>query len=175
MQAPPGLIPDAPVPGCECWYRLLTNTDYVTREGTVHYQALKGKVFKAPQERKPWAHELSGQLASLADIRNEAEVAVQRIHEGYIQRGQTIPSKMLFTGVACALARELRTVIADIRPTDIVYSPLPTDRAHSNFVTYQTASDEDLDPVRHWLMKTLRVIKPQDIEVRIASCGQASG
>ena len=63
MQAPAGLIPDAPVPEYERWYRLLTNTDYVTREGTVHYQALKGKAFQAP-ERKPWAHELSGQLAS---------------------------------------------------------------------------------------------------------------
>jgi hypothetical protein len=68
---------------------------------------------------------------------------------------------MRFAGVACALARELRTVIADSIPTDIVYSPLPTDAAHSNFVTYHTTADEDLDPVRYWLMETVRVIKPQ--------------
>jgi hypothetical protein len=174
MQPPRGLIPDAPAPDGECWYRLLTNEDHVTTDGTVHYQALKGRAFQPPREQKPWSHELSGRLASLVtNITADAEAAMERIRHAYIRRGQPIPGKIRFSGVACAVASELRLVIAGI-PIDVVYSPLTDDDAHSNVVTYQTASNDVLDPVRHWLMQTLRVIEPQDIEEQIASCGRAS-
>jgi hypothetical protein len=173
MQAPRGLVPDAPVPGSECWYRLLTNTDHVTRDGTVHYQALKRGAFQPPPEQKPWAHELSGRMASLvANVSDDAETVIEDIRNRFVQQGKPLPSKICFAGLACAVSSELRTVTALDIATDVVYSPLLEDHAHSNFVTYNTAADEDLDPVRDWLRTILRVIKPQDVEVRIASCGQ---
>jgi hypothetical protein len=171
MQVSPELVADAPIPGSECWYRRLTNRDHVTRDGTVHYQALKGKQFRRP-ENKPWTHELSGGLRSRTpDICAEAEAEIERIRQNYVQQGRQCPSKICFMGVACATASELRAADLDPIVTDVVYSPLPMNGAHSNFITYETDSDEDLDPVRHWLMKTLRVIEPQDVEVQITSCG----
>lgn len=172
MQASHGLVPDAPIPDRECWYRLLTNRDHVTRDDTVHYQALKGGAFQPPEQGKPWAHELSGRLSSIvADICAEAEAEVERIRHRFLERGRNAPSKIRFVGVACAAGLELRTKIEAVS-TDVVYSPLSTDAAHSNFVTYQTISNEDLDPVRNWLMKTLRVINPQCIDIQISSCGR---
>ena len=172
MQASSGLVPDNPIPDCECWYRLLTNRDHVTRDKTVHYQALKRGAFQLPEQDRPWARELSGRLSSLvADICAEAEVEVERIRRLFVERGQKVPSKICFAGVACSAGYELRTTIEVVR-TDVVYSPSSTDDAHSDVITYQTVSDEDLDPVRNWLMKTLRVVKPQDIDVQISSCGR---
>ena len=150
---------------------MLTNSSHVTRDGTVHYQALKGGVFEAP-DQKPWAHELSGRITSLVvDIVGEAEARVGEIRATYIQKKKSVPRKIRFAGVACATASELRAPTMPTITTDVVYSPLPEDAAHANFVTYQTISNEDLNPVRNWLKETLRVIKPQDINARITSCG----
>ena len=108
MPASRGLTPEGSVPDHECWYRLLTNSDHVTRDGTVHYQALKRSAFKPP-DQKPWAHELSGRLVSLAgDVIGEAEARVAKIRRTLTQRNKSVPSKIRFAGVACATASELR-------------------------------------------------------------------
>jgi hypothetical protein len=173
MQVPHGLGPDDPLPDCECWYRLLTNRDHVTRAGTVHYQALKRGAFRPPEGNKRWTHELSGRISSIVtDICADAESVIEAIRRRFDQRGQPVPSKIRFTGVACATAAELRRTGEPAKATDVVYSPLPTDTAHSNFVTYDTVSDDDLDPIRHWLMNVLRVIEPENIETKIDSCGR---
>ena len=171
MQAASGLTPENPVPDNECWYRLLTNRDFVTRDGTVHYQALKGKAFRS-SDQKPWAHELSGRIASLVkDIVVEAESQIKRIQQGFAHRNQPIPSKIRFVGIACATASDLRSISTQVFATDVIYTPLPTDSAHSDFVTYETNSNEDLDPVRFLLMETLNVIEPNEIGSQISSCG----
>lgn len=167
-----GLNPDDSVPAHECWYRVLTNSSHITRDGTVHYQALKRQAFRPPKDQKPWAHELSGRLVSLVDdIVGEAEAQIVKIHENFTRKNKHVPSKIRFVGIACATAAEVRAVVLPAITIDVVYSPLSKDTAHANIVTYQTASDEDLDPVRDWLRETLRVIEPQDINTRITSCG----
>ena len=167
-----GLTPDASVPDHDCWYRVLTNNDHITRDGTVHYQALKRQAFRPPKDQKPWAHELSGRLVSLVDdIVGEAEAQIVKIHANFARKNKPIPSKIRFVGIACATAAEIRAATLPVITIDVVYSPLPTDTAHANIVTYQTNSDEDLDPVRDWLRETFHVIEPQDINLRITSCG----
>jgi hypothetical protein len=169
------LVRDGAVPDQECWYRVLTNEDYITRHGTVHYQASKKGAFRRSTQ-KPWAHELSGRLSSLVtDILGEAEAAVTIARSGFTRRGQPIPRKICFVGVACATASKLRAGNEIAITTDVVYTPLDTDNAHSDFVTYGTMADEELDPVRDWLREGLRVIRPQDVEARVASCGAIPG
>src|SRR5262249_3600556 len=133
-------------------------------------QALKGFGAFFPAAQRPWSHELSGRIASLAaDIVNEAEVIVAQIRQNFINKARSVPSKIVFTGVACATAAELRTT--GPLPTDAIYTPDQNDLAHSDFVTYRTINDGDLDPVRERLRQTLRVLKPQDIPQLMTSCG----
>jgi hypothetical protein len=165
------LTPNSSVPDCECWYRVLTNKDHVTKDGRVHNQALKSRAFIQSTNR-PWAHELSGRLSSLVqNIEKEAQEAAESARRGFVDRGLPVPSKVCFSGVACARAVELRASQDVNLPTDVVYTPLSTDNAHADFVTYATVSDDDLHPVRAWLKGNLRVIRPEDIGASIASCG----
>lgn len=172
MVAQAALQPDEPVPDDCCWYRVLTNKSHVTSEGTVHYQALKGLAFKASVE-KPWAHELSGRLVSLVnDALAEAHAQVAVIHQNFRRQGKPVPSKICLAGVACATAQELRGTSSPVIRTDAIYTPQATDMAHSDFVTYGTESDADIDPVRDRLRASLHVIQPTDIATKLTSCGK---
>lgn len=55
-----------PLPDDETWLRNLTNSDHVTRDGTVHMQALKTPALSRPDaiDDVPWACELSGRALS---------------------------------------------------------------------------------------------------------------
>jgi hypothetical protein len=174
MQARISPTAGSPVPGDECWYTVLTNSDHVTGDGTLHYQAVKGNRFKAAVN-KSWAHELSGRLVSLAGdaaaIADDARNRLANVRQGYVSRGERIPSKIVLIGVACAKAVEITTAPANVPRLEIVYTPLPHDTAHSDIVTYQTATKDDLDPVRFWLMRRLHVVREPDFPTLITSCG----
>jgi hypothetical protein len=162
---------DQPLPDGECWFRCLTNTDHVTSAGTVHNQALKGAF--SPSQGKKWAHELSGSVVSLMggipQIETHAHARIAEIRKKYIARGQTIPSKIQFAGVASATTGELRATVPDRALTDVIYTPLEHP-AHADVVTYQTTT-ETLDPVRHWLTRILRVTSATNLSLLISSCG----
>jgi hypothetical protein len=57
---------DQPLPDEACWFRFVTNSDHVTSDQTLHYQALKGAQFSA-STGKPWQHELSGAVVGKPD------------------------------------------------------------------------------------------------------------
>jgi hypothetical protein len=163
-----------PVSRDECWYTVLTNTDYVTTDGTLHYQAVKGKPFKAAAN-KSWTHELSGRLVSLAGdaaaIADDARNRLANVRQGYLDRGETIPSKMIVVGVACARVAEITTTPANVPRIEVIYTPQVQDTAHSDIVTYKTVTNDDLDPVRFWLRQRLRIVRGPDFQNLIASCG----
>lgn len=168
------LVTDQTVPDGECWYRVLTNRSHLTKARTIHYQALKGRVFSL-SVGKPWTHELSGRLVSLSgNIAAEAAERVEAIRGSLAAQGRPVPSGITFSGIACATGSVLRTTPLGMVPTDVVYTPASSDSAHSDFVTYQTSSDEDLDPIRAWLMKVLHVIAPPDVDGPARSCGRPS-
>jgi hypothetical protein len=115
---------DQPLPDGECWFRCLTNKDHVTSAGTVHYQALKRQF--SPSQGKKWAHELSGLVVSLMggvpQIETHAHARIAEIRKKYVERGQTIPSKIQFVGVASATTDELRATMPDRARTDVIYT-----------------------------------------------------
>jgi hypothetical protein len=171
-QASPALVEDQPVPDGECWFRVITNKRHITSDGSLHPQALRKGAF-AQSAGKPWAHELSGDLTSLAgDIPRLAQERVDHARNGFVSRGQNVPSGVVFAGVACATAQELRVAVAGIPDRDVLYTPHPADNAHADVVTYGTTTDESLEPVRAWLITVLRGIFPQDIAARIGTCGR---
>lgn len=174
MCRPTTLTLGHPVPDPECWFRVLTNKKHVTRDGTVHHQALKGNAF-AFAGNKAWTHELSGRLVCLAnDIVIEAEFMVSKVRQGFRDRGESVPSDIRFMGVACATAHELRHTEGCVLQRDVMYTPLPEDSAHSDFVTFATATSSDLEPVCDWLIKLLRVVRPENIDHLVTSCGMES-
>lgn len=164
---------DQPLPDGECWFRCLTNKDHVTSAGTVHNQALKGAF--SPSHGKKWAHELSGSVVSLMggvpQIEANAHAHIAEIREKYIERGQTIPSKIQFAGVASATTEELRATVPNRARTDVIYTPLEHHPAHADVVTYQTTSETTLDPVRFWLVTILRVTSATKLSLLVSSCG----
>jgi len=174
MQTTITLLAGEPAPRDECWYTVLTNTDYVTADGTLHYQAVKGKRFKAASN-KSWTHELSGRLVSLAGdaaaIADDARNRLANVRQGYLDRGAAIPSKMIVVGVACATVAEITTTPANVPRIDVIYTPQSQDTAHSGIVTYQTVTNDDLDPVRFWLKQRLRIVREPDFHNLITSCG----
>jgi hypothetical protein len=161
---------DQPLPDEACWFRFVTNSAHVTSDRTLHYQALKGAQF-SPSIGKLWQHELSGAVVGKPDsadqIRDQAEARINSIKQGFANRGQAVPSKVRFMGVACATASKLRAKIAGI-DANTAYTPDPNNLAHTDVVTFSSTNDASIDPVRYWLMKKLKIILPAQIEQIIA-------
>jgi hypothetical protein len=61
-----GFQVDQEVPSDACWFRFLVHDDYINKDGTLSHQALKGSGAFSDAQGKPWAHELSGAIVSLA-------------------------------------------------------------------------------------------------------------
>ncbi|MBR0848329.1 hypothetical protein JQ543_11315 [Bradyrhizobium diazoefficiens] len=138
----------------------------MTKDRTVHYQALKGAQFSA-SDAKPWDHELSGAVVGVPDsaeqIRARGEAQVHAARNNFVAKGLKVPSKIQFSGVAHADAIQLKNAVGGIR-TDTAYTPETDNPSHADFITFHSTSDQSLDPVRYWLLKTLRVVVPSEIE-----------
>jgi hypothetical protein len=163
---------DKPLHDEACWFRFLTNADHITSDKTLHYQALKGAQFSLATA-KPWQHELSGVVAEIVgsadQIRERGEARLKLIHANLAANGKRAPSKIRFVGVACAKASKLRIRIGSI-DADTAYTPESENAAHSDLVTFSSSTDESIEPIRHWLMKTLRIVLPSEIEGMVENC-----
>lgn len=155
--------PGDPVGDEECWIRELTNTDYVTRDGTVHRQALKKKL--EPSSLAGWSHEMSGRLLSLAnDVVARGEASAERQRERFREQGKSAPSKIAFVGVACATAGKLRGLLPGVVVTDVVFTPIDQDDpAHADFVAADLTSDDKVEQVQDALLENLRVLRVSDL------------
>lgn len=170
------LVEDQPLHDDACWFRTITNEDHVTRDGTLHYQALKGTQFSPADPGKTWDHELSGRTMCLAgDVRKiafDGEHRVAAIRIGFVGRGKVAPSKIKFVGVASARAIEIRKDFGAVR-SDTAYTPFKDDPSHSDIVTFGTASDADVEQVRYWLQTTLRITSSANLHALVSSCGSS--
>jgi hypothetical protein len=166
---------DQPIPSDQCWFRFIVRDDYINKDGTLSHQALKGSgAFSAAPPGKPWDHELSGAIVSLAgnipNIQIGGEKMASDAQARFVASHGKASSKICFAGVICASGRELETVIQGT-PVAAVYTPdLPTDPAHSDFVTYGTTTGASIDPIRDWLLFNLRIIRLGQL-AQLASCG----
>jgi len=145
----------------DCWIRNLTNADHVARDGTIHRQALKNRTI-SPSVGKPWTHELSGRLRSLAsDLVLNGEAAAERARENFRASGAQVPSKIRFIGWACASVGKIRAAPVEC---EVIRDPTTDDPAHANFVIYNASSDDDLDAIRSWLIANLAVVGKDSVQ-----------
>lgn len=113
-------------------------------------RAFKGKnviVASAPQKDRPWDHELSGGLRSLAqNVVAEAESCCAEIAR---RTGQT----KIFSGVMFCGVPEARQTFENTLHTCIHYTPLSSNKAHADLVFRGSANaaEETLDNLRLWL------------------------
>jgi hypothetical protein len=168
MSLAAALVPDNPVPDNECWYRILTNKKHVTSEGTVHYQALKGNAFSPSDPGKPWAHELSGRIVALAGnaqtIVAHGQKRVEETRQRLIIDGKKCPGFLEFVGVACRKTVDLRITASNRPKTDVIYTPGPDDSAHADVVTHGTKTNEEVQPVRDWLITLLHFVPAHNVK-----------
>lgn len=162
------LVADAPLPDGECWFRPIVNTGHITRDKTIHGSSFN---FSAADPGKPWAIELSGCVVSLhqdaAEIISRGETRAELAQRGFIARQQKVPSKIVFCGFACAKSERLRTNLGTIM-TDVFYTPMVSNTAHSDFVVVNGNDDTE---VRSWLVRRLRVLGPNDVNILVSTCG----
>jgi hypothetical protein len=167
-------LADQEIPGNECWFRFLIHEKYINRDGTLSHQALKGNGAFSDALAKPWAHELSGAIVSLAgnisDIRIAGEKMALIAQAKWIASHGKPSSKICFAGAACACGQELKAVVQGIQTASVYTPDPPGDLAHSDFVTYGTTTSASLGPVKDWLLFNLRVVR-QDQLSQLATCG----
>lgn len=106
---------------------------------------------------------------SSQDIIANGKKRVEEIRQKFIDRGEPVPSKIQFMGVACGAVRNLRDPVNGVIPTEVVYTPTDGDAAHSDFAT--NATDPELDDVRAELTRRLVYIPADDLS-RLQSCGE---
>jgi hypothetical protein len=172
-QSAPFLV-DQEIPGDECWFRFIIHEKYINSDGTLSHQALKGTGAFSDAQAKPWAHELSGAIVSLAgkisDIQAAGEKMALDAQQKWIASHGKPSRKIYFAGAACASGQALKAVVEGIQ-TAAVYTPDPLiDPAHSDFVTYGSTTSASLDPVKDWLLFNLRVVRQNQLS-QLANCG----
>src|SRR5579872_1000111 len=104
MPPPDKPTANAPVPDGECWYKVLTNKRHITTDG-ISPQAFKGNAI-AVVVGKPWTHEMSGRIVSLAGnqtaIEADAHARVTDTQTKYAaSHNGVVASNIIFAGVAC--------------------------------------------------------------------------
>jgi hypothetical protein len=143
----------------DTWLRVLTVRRHLRSDGTLHHNAFSGSAIKPPppDKNRRWSHEISGRLVSLAeDVEKEGKAFCESLSRA---TGQTKE----FVGVAYARVEGLRAMVECIS-TDVCYTPLGHDPAHSDVVFFNS-TDSDLDRLRDWLQEVLRPVKSNQLEV----------
>jgi hypothetical protein len=180
MSPPNPPTPNKSVDDAECWSRTLTNTDHVTKNGTLHLAALTGRNAFSPTKFIGFTHELSGRLVSLVagghkGIEAEALERLDRVRQNYSKQGKPVPSKFQFAGVSCATAIELRKPPIAGFASEVIFTPNQDpaypDPAHTDFLT-SAPTDDALDDVRKGLLTRLMVIRPAELAQRLSICGK---
>ena len=114
-------------------------------DGRLKSSAFTGKAISRHVGNREWAHELSGRLLSLAgDVEVEAKEFCTNVQKE-------------FAGVMYSAVAALRFTLDKIT-TDVRYTPLNRDRAHSDFVTFKSI-DEDLPAIRDKLQEIVKPLK----------------
>ena len=167
------LVDGGPVPDGECWFRVLLETNR-TASGALHHSALKGRGAFNPSPGKPWTHELSGRLVSLAgasdDIVAQAEAFAARSRQNFVDRGKPVPSKCRLAGWICARTTEIARTFANGVEAKVVYTP-NADIAHADVAAFNATADDGLEPLRAHLQKSVRVVTKADVAKLLENCG----
>jgi hypothetical protein len=167
---------DNPLPDGACWFRIITNSKHITRDKTLHPQALKRGQFTPPSPPKAWSHELSGAarcfFSTAPELEQYCENFVRGIRDRLIASGKPVPSAVKFAGAICRDASDLRFQVGNTR-ADTAHTPYDHDPAHADFVSFGTTDDLSLVPVELELRKRLRLIFPAEVQMLVSDCAQS--
>ena len=156
----------------DVWFRVLTDEKYI-KKGKINPHAFKGKsiVTPSPEKGRPWDHELSGNLRSLArDVIAEAKRYCVEMTE---RTGQT----KVFSGVMFCGVPEARQTFENAIHTSIHYTPLPSNNSHADLVFRGSANaaEEAFDNLRLWLCNLVIGLHPAQMSLlpRSLTCSSA--
>lgn len=133
----------------DVWLRVLTNPDYITKEGKVHNRAFGGKAIAPPTAKKPYSLEFSGRLLSLVkDVEKESADFCKN-------------PPLKYMGVIYQLVEKIRNEGKSEKPgfrTDVVYTPIKDrDEAHADVVAYDLTT-ENKYLLRDWLQEVIMYV-----------------
>jgi hypothetical protein len=137
----------------DVWHRIVTSDDHWRkRDGTLHNRAFGGKAIAKPEVARPWSHELSGRLLSVvSNIEESSNEFCKKLNRPFV-------------GVMFESAEKLKDKIDGTFPCCTFYTPYPEDKTHSDFATFSTKTEEDLQSVRDWLQRTVRFVRPDKLD-----------
>ena len=144
------VLPGESAEDADVWMRVLTNSDYIKSDGTVHNSAFSGKrAIAPPADQHPWSLEISGRLLSLvASVESESRAFCS--------------SPMVFAGLIYQTVENLRSN-ANGSPkslgcvTDVFYTPKNGDAAHADLVSYGPDVDHK-HLLRDWLQDFIQCV-----------------
>ena len=139
-----------PAHSCDTWSRVITDRKYFLKEGRLHNRAFTGRAIAPPKKERPWSHELSGRLLSLIiNLHQEARLFCQQHNKP-------------FEGIMYKDVLSLRRTLEDGINSDVRYTPLDHDAAHSDFVAFSCSTEADLQSLRDFLQETVKAIRPEN-------------
>ena|ERR1700674_1114649 len=149
----------------DVWTRIIIVADHWNSDGTIHNGAFSGRnVISRASAHRHWAHELSGSLLSfIPHLRSHIEdfcATYQREFHGTMFQ---IVENLRTAGTAYPRQSPF--------PTDVRYTPLPDNNAHSDLVTFHT-TDDHRHEIRDWLQEMIQAVKPDRL---IAVCSMRDG
>ena len=135
-----------PAEPADTWLRVITNDDYIKKDGTLAKNAFGGKAIAPPDPPRPWSLALSGGLLSLiADL----------------QKYGTDFCGDAFVGYMFHKVEDLRN--AD-HATDVIFTPIiPRDPAHADHVAYHlTVESKYL--LQEWLQNIMLYVRQDRLD-----------
>jgi hypothetical protein len=123
----------------DTWFRPITNSKHLRKDGTLHHSAIKGALDPPPVASMTWSFEFSGRLLSIAhDVVKDANARAD------IQR-QNRPAMAKYFAFHAVMHVTAATVRQWQRfKADVLHHPTIRDDAHSNLVVYDLPEDEKL-------------------------------
>lgn len=150
----------------DSWIRVITNRTHITRDKTIHASHFKmPRAFGASSDGA-WDHEVSGRLRSrIVDVNallEDARAREEAARNSFLKDGKVVPSHIGFAGIAVSPAGQLVAVNRSFTSM-VVYSPLPIDAAHADWVARGTANENVLVEAKGWLAAQLKVVLPDEV------------
>lgn len=146
--------------GGDVWFRVATQEAHLVR-GRVHHSAFKGTAISAPEPdlNRPWALEMSGRLRSLAG--DTAKIEADAL--AYCAKHSGPGGTKTFGGVMYARVDRARSTFEDTLDTNVHFTPLVDDSAHSDLTFSRAMSPEERSRIADWLQDLFEALHSSQV------------
>jgi hypothetical protein len=140
-----------PAEATDVWMRVLTDKNFLKKDGLLHNKAFTGKAIAEPKPPREWTLEFSGRLLSL-------------VKEVETESAAFCEPPMTFAGIIFQTVENLRSDGNSFHRnsgcrTDVIYTPKPKDVAHADLVAFGP-SVEHRYLMRDWLQDFIQYASP---------------